>query len=431
VATVAGRVRSVLSRGAALAAGGRRVTRPAARLVAGKRGRGVAAGVSVLAVGVGLVLVAATGPPGHGGGGTAGRDRRPARLASRKAAPPLRVLSVSPAKGATGVDGASPVSVRFSAPLAAHSPMPALSPAVPGQWSENGPVAEFTPAVPFRPSSAVRLRVPAGQSGVRSAAGGVLASPARATFHTQGWSTLRLEQLLAQLGYLPLSWSQQGGQGGSTQVALANGAGSTGGGFMASQLAAVYSPPAGRFTWRDQGYPASLVNLWQPGQPSEILTGAVMAFEAEQGIKIDGVAGPQVWNALLRAVARNRHNPNGYTYAVASKGSPETLTIWHNGRVVERTPANTGIPGRPTVDGTFPVYSKFVVTIMQGTNPDGSHYHDIVHWVSYFNGGDAVHYFPRASYGFPQSLGCVEIQYQPAVRAYRYLTYGSLVSVQG
>ena len=42
---------------------------------------------------------------------------------------------------------------------------------------------------------------------------------------------------------------------------------------------------------------------------------------------------------------------------------------------------------------------------MSGTNPDGSHYIDPgIPDVSYFNGGDALHGFIRASYGFPQSL---------------------------
>ncbi len=49
--------------------------------------------------------------------------------------------------------------------------------------------------------------------------------------------------------------------------------------------------------------------------------------------------------------------------------------------------------------------------------------------MSYFNGGDAVHYFPRASYGFPQSVGCVELPYTAAKAAYPYLPYGTLVTV--
>jgi lipoprotein-anchoring transpeptidase ErfK/SrfK len=54
-----------------------------------------------------------------------------------------------------------------------------------------------------------------------------------------------------------------------------------------------------------------------------------------------------------------------------------------------------------------------------------------VSWISYFNGGDAVHYFVRGSYGWPQSLGCVELPETAAKSAYGYLTYGSLVTVTG
>ena len=92
---------------------------------------------------------------------------------------------------------------------------------------------------------------------------------------------------------------------------------------------------------------------------------------------------------------------------------------------------NTGIPASPTVDGTFPVYLRFYFTHMKGTNPDGSKYDDPVWYVSYFNGGDAVHYFPRGSYGWYQSLGCVELPWNAAARAYPYLIYGSLVTVIG
>jgi lipoprotein-anchoring transpeptidase ErfK/SrfK len=99
--------------------------------------------------------------------------------------------------------------------------------------------------------------------------------------------------------------------------------------------------------------------------------------------------------------------------------------------VVFRSLANTGIPVSPTVDGTFPVYERFRYQIMSGTNPDGSHYADPVSFVSYFNGGDAVHYFPRGSYGSQQSLGCVELPYNAAEHAYPFLTYGSLVTVTG
>ena len=68
------------------------------------------------------------------------------------------------------------------------------------------------------------------------------------------------------------------------------------------------------------------------------------------------------------------------------------------------------MPAAPTELGTFPVFEHLASTTMSGTNPDGSHYNDPgVKWVSYFNGGDALHAFNRASFGTPQSLGCVEL----------------------
>ena len=156
-----------------------------------------------------------------------------------------------------------------------------------------------------------------------------------------------------------------------------------------------------------------------------------MAFQAQHGMKVNGVAGARVWTALIRAAGRGRGNRAGYSYAVASKGSPEMLTIWHDGHVVLRAAANTGIPVAPTADGTFPVYLRYRFQIMRGTNPDGSSYADPVEYVAYFDGGDAVHYFPRGSYGFPQSLGCVELPITAAAQAWPYLTYGSLVTVTG
>src|SRR5262249_61973968 len=126
-----------------------------------------------------------------------------------------------------------------------------------------------------------------------------------------------------------------------------------------------------------------------------------------------------------------QHNPNGYTYAIANQHYPITLTVWHNGKVLIKSLANTGIPASPTVDGTFPVYLKYVFSHMKGTNPDGTKYDDPVWYASYFNGGEAVHQFSRWSYGSYQSLGCVELPFDEAKKVYPYLTYGSLVTVTG
>jgi hypothetical protein len=49
--------------------------------------------------------------------------------------------------------------------------------------------------------------------------------------------------------------------------------------------------------------------------------------------------------------------------------------------------------------------------------------------VSYFRSGEAVHYFARGSYGFQQSLGCVELPLAQAKFVWPYMTYGTLVTV--
>jgi hypothetical protein len=329
----------------------------------------------------------------------------------------LRIASVTPAAGAKHANGGEPVEIRFSAPLAAGSPTPTLSPAVAGRWTIAGSAMTFTPATAFPPSTTVVVRVAAG---VRAARGGGPASRAVLRFRTRAYSELRLNQMLAELGYLPLSWAPEHGLSNQDGASVS----------AAAQPVLAYDPPAGTFTW-SRGYPRLLRRQWRPGAPSLVQKGAIMAFQWQHRMAINGAVGPRLWRALFLATARDQANAHGYTYAVASKASPETLTIWHNGRVVLRSLANTGIPVSPTVDGTFPVYLRYRFQIMRGVNPDGSSYADPVSFVSYFNGGDAVHYFPRGSYGFQQSLGCVELPYGAAGRAWPYLTYGSLVTVAG
>jgi len=368
----------------------------------------------------------------HGGAGPRAQAQGSHRPGSRGAAvPALRVLSMTPSANARQVDGSAPVMVQFSAPLAAGSPEPVIRPAVAGTWSQVGDDAMFTPARPFRPASSFTVQVPAGKAGVRMVGGGFLTRPLVARFSTRGYSPTRLAQLLGQLGYLPLNWSPA--QDTATRAAeldAASTAADTAASTAASQASLAYDPPPGSFTWQP-GYPSTLASNWQPGHANVILQGAIMAFQSEHGMVTDGTVSAQLWSALFRAAMKNERNGNGYTYAVASKSLPETLTIWHDGRRVFNSLANTGIPVSPTVDGTFPVYQRYRFQIMRGTNPDGSSYADPVSFVSYFNGGDAVHYFPRGSYGFQQSLGCVELPYGAAEQAYPYLTYGSLVTVTG
>ena len=388
----------------------------------GRRGLALTATSAAMVLVAGVAVVAFASPGSHAAQVTPAQ----AAAAAKQDAPAalLNVLSATPSAGAKGVNGALPIKVQFSAPLAANTPMPQLSPHITGSWQVEGDTAVFTPAVGYFENTKVTLKIPAGASGMVSVggasagSGGQLASGTTVTWTTGSFSTLRLQELLSQLGYLPLTWTQKP-KTAAISPSNAN-----------AELFAAYQAPAGTFSWKS-GYPSSLTSQWEAGSGNILDVGAVRAFESVTGLTMDGSAGRTVWHHLFTAVAQDKNNPNGYTYALASQHSPETITIWHNGRVVLTSLVNTGIPASPTVDGTFPVYLKFYFTYMKGTNPDGSQYDDPVYYANYFNGGDAVHQFSRYSYGFYQSLGCVELPWDAAKTAYGYLSYGSLVTVTG
>jgi peptidoglycan hydrolase-like protein with peptidoglycan-binding domain len=380
------------------------------------RGRIVAIGgaiVFLLVAGVWIALTHASAQSSDAGGKSSASG-----IASQVPSGPLQLLSETPAAGARGVTGTTDIKIQFSAPLAADSPLPMIKPSVAGSWQGAGTSnLEFVPTNGFHQHTRVMVTIPGGPLGVRSTHGSLLGTSVKVHFRVGTYQDGRLDQLLAQLGYLPLTWTPSAG----AKVPTATDA--------AGQIAAAFSPPAGSYTWR-HGYPSELRTFWQNGAVTGlIMKGAVMAFEADHGLALDGVAGPQVWAALLKAVAAGQSNKHGYTYAIAREGNPETLTIWHNGHQVLRTLANTGIQAAPTTLGTAPVYQRYYYQVMKGKNPDRSKYADPVWYVSYFRAGEAVHYFSRGSYGSPQSLGCVELPLSDAKRAYPYLTYGSLVTV--
>ena len=232
------------------------------------------------------------------------------------------------------------------------------------------------------------------------------------TFSVAQASTERLQQLLAQLNYLPLSFSPAGGLASPIEAATAQ---------------------TGTFAWRWPGTPTDLTSLWTEGSENVITKGAVMSFENQHGLTADGLAGRRVWSALLADLASGRVNAEPYTYVFVSKQQPEALTVFENGApVMVNIAVNTGAPGADTVDGTYPVFEHVTSSEMKGTNPDGTTYDDPnVPWASYFNGGDALHGFVRASYGSPQSNGCVEMPIAEAAQVWPLTPIGTLVTVAG
>ena len=317
----------------------------------------------------------------------------------------------SPAPGAH-IKPTTKITVSFSKPvgtvLGSHRPV--LTPATPGHWRTlTGHAIQFVPTgYGYGLGAKVSIGVPAGVRLVGAPPG-----PGPEWTVPDG-SIVRLQQILAIMGYLPLKFHYARHAPGRS---------------AAAQEDAAVKAPAGRFTWRYPNTPAWLKGMWRVGASGVMMQGALMAFERDHGLTTDGVTSPVVWNALIAALVAGKHSTSGYTLADVDENS-QTLNLWHDGKVVITTPVNTGAAGTPTSQGIFTVKEHLVTTTMSGTNPDGSHYSDPdIPYVSYFNGGDALHGFTRAEYGSPQSLGCVEMPIATAGRVFPYTPVGTLVHV--
>jgi peptidoglycan hydrolase-like protein with peptidoglycan-binding domain len=316
----------------------------------------------------------------------------------------------NPAPG-TQIGPHTPITLTFSKPIdqALGTARPPVLPITQGVWhSVNDHTIVFRPeGYGYGLGAKVTVGLP---NGVR-----LVGSPSS----TGSWtvppgSTLRLQQLLATLGYLPLQY--EGPQVAPTPQA---------------QEAAAVKPAGGTFSWKYQNVPGALHGMWAPGVSGPMTQGALMAFQNDHGLTTDGVAGAAVWKSLIGAIDTGKTSSFGYSFVTVNRdASPQALVLWHNGKTILTTPVNTGIASAPTAAGTFPVYEHIRVGTMSGTNPDGSHYDDPgIQFISYFNGGDALHAFDRAQFGFPQSLGCVEMSLGPAGQVWPYTPVGTLVHV--
>ena len=186
----------------------------------------------------------------------------------------------------------------------------------------------------------------------------------------------------------------------------------------------------GSFVWRFPKIVGPLRSLWSVGTDNVVLQGALMNFQAVHGLSWNTGMTSTTWSLILQAATKKQFDPNNYNYVVVSQVQPEKLMLYVNGHHTYNSFVNTGVSSAPTANGTWPVYERFTVTTMSGTYPDGKTYSDPgIPWVSYFHGGDALHGFLRSQYGFPQSLGCVEMPFANAQHLWPYTPIGTLVSV--
>ena len=296
------------------------------------------------------------------------------------------------------------VRLHFSVPTsAANLPPLRVQPNLTTRWQQVSPrdvqavvTSNLRPAVVYTISTPTRMRCASGcaftQLRTRTA-----------------WVSTNLTweaQLLAELNYLPVAFTSSTPHGDPSQSV------------------------SGHFTWKYADLPTRLSSQWNLGSDNVILHGALMDFQNVNQLPVTGVPDASTWSALIAAVQNNKVDPSTYNYVDVSMSSPETLTLYVAGHSKFHALVNTGIAVSPTATGTYPVYLRYTSQTMSGTNPDGTHYSDPgIPWVSYFNGGDALHGFIRATYGWPQSLGCVEMPFASAKVVWPYTPLGTLVTV--
>jgi len=221
--------------------------------------------------------------------------------------------------------------------------------------------------------------------------------------------------------------------------------------------------------------PASLQHIadqypWNRNNP--FFRGALIQFERQNGIlHATGISEGNLHKQVIRALAKGKPDRWPWEWVlvdkVAGTPKPETLFIWREGQgFIYHTLVNTGVLGS-TPDGTWPIYQRLPKTTMRGVFPEPVSwatyralqgqtvpqwaggtllqsavgtvngrpvrwipYNDPgILWVNYFDAGRGIHYYPRASYGFPQSASCVEEPYKSAPVVYRLLHYGVPVTV--
>ena len=325
--------------------------------------------------------------------------------------------AVASPKPGTTINPTTPITINFSKPvskvLGSHTPT--LTPATTGSWKRiSSHAIEFIPSgYGYGLDAHVQIAMP---NGVRLL-GGTSGTATSGSWTVPSGTVTRAQQILADLGYLPVTFKYCGKGVGTT---------------AADQENAAVNTPKGSFSWRYPNTPDQLKEQWQPGGDGVITKGAIMMFEIrprhdrrrrarsgrlegadqrerprpEEQLRLHVRDGPRgqlgrVHDALAQR-QDDHHDPGQHRSRpepTRRSGPTRCSSTWRRRRcrAPTRTDRRTSIPG--------------------------------ILWVSYFNGGDALHYYARGSYGFPQSNGCVEMPESAAATIWPYTPIGALVDV--
>lgn len=162
-----------------------------------------------------------------------------------------------------------------------------------------------------------------------------------------------------------------------------------------------------------------------------LLTASMTANKAYQGEFASQVV-PASWKD--RRIADGTQNL-AYQAADGEKWidvnlSRHTMTAYIGGKAVLGPVAMVnGAPATPSLVGTYYVNRKYEKDRMRGSNADGSLYDTPdVPWVSYFQGGYALHGAPwRSTFGYAASHGCINLPVSAAKWVFDWAPIGTRV----
>ncbi|NMP24922.1 hypothetical protein, partial [Sulfobacillus harzensis] len=181
--------------------------------------------------------------------------------------PWLTATAVQVTKGHANLSTA-PIDVTFSAPVRRSGLAQwSMAPTVAGHWHQvTDRTWQFQPTSHgWAPDTTLVLHLPEGKHGLVARDGAQLARASQTlTVQLPEGTTLRLQQWLAELGYLPVRWT------------------SAAGAHTSPGWDSVYQPPTGQFTWRYPAVPTALKSLWNPRYWTAMTQAAVIAFQHQQ-----------------------------------------------------------------------------------------------------------------------------------------------------
>ncbi len=121
---------------------------------------------------------------------------------------------------------------------------------------------------------------------------------------------------------------------------------------------------------------------------------------------------------------------SGYSKWIEIDISRQTLTLYLGNDVVASYLISSGRAATPTQIGEGRIYAKYPMQTMTGTINGEYYYVPNIKWVSYFNGGEAIHgTYWHSNFGHPMSHGCINMTEDAAKVVYDFAPIGTKVIV--